>query len=263
MNDFWLREIKVNTAGLEFVYPEFEIQFRVEFDDEAEPDIGIVELYNLKRETENKIKKGRELILAAGYHGDIGTVIAGKISDVYAFPEGVDRVCEVEVLDATDDFLTRRISKTYKAGTKASQVLADILAMTGLEIGRVSLPKDTVYKNGKTVSGKIKDAAKKIVAEAGGRLYIKHGAVFAVPRNYTGEVAVLLTKDSGLIRSPTRIDSDDGRIWEMESLLNYRIRAGTKVQVKSKTANGTFRVVKGEHRSGGDEHITRIEVAAL
>ncbi len=261
MNEFWLREIKVNIAGLEFTYPEFEVQFRVEFDDDDDPDVAIVELYNLKQETENRIKRGEELVLAAGYEGDIGTVLAGKVSQAYAYPEGVDRICEVEVIDATDDFLTRRVSKAYKAGTRASQILADILAMTGLEIGRISLPNDITYTNGRTVDSRIKDAAKQIVSEAGGKLYVNNGTIFAVPPDFTGEVAVLLNKDTGLLHSPTRIDSDDGRIWEMESLLNYRIRAGTKVQVQSQTASGVFRVVKGEHKSGGSEHITRIEVA--
>jgi len=261
MSEFWLREAKISVAGLELIYPDFEIQFRVEFDDSSEPDMAVVELYNLKQETENRIKKGEEFILAAGYQGDIGTVLAGNISDVHAFPEGVDRICEVEVIDATEDFLTRRVSKTYKAGTRASQILADILAITGLEIGKISLPNDIEYVNGRTINSRIRDAAKQIVADTGAKLYINNGAVFAVPTSFTGEVAVLLNKDTGLLRSPTRIDSDDGRIWEMESLLNYRIRAGTKVQVQSLTANGIFRVVKGEHRSGGNEHITRIEVA--
>lgn len=261
MSEFWLREARVNTAGLELVYPEFEIQFRVEFDDTDDPDIAVVELYNLKRETENRIKRGQEFILAAGYQGDIGTVLSGRISDVHTFPDDVDRICEVEVVDATEEFLDRRVSKTYKAGTKASQILADILAMTGLEIGKIDLPNDIAYGNGKVINSRIRDAAKQIVSEAGGKLYINNGSIFAVPPDFTGEVAVLLNKDTGLLRSPTRIDSDDDRIWEIESLLNYRIRASSKVQVASKTANGIFRVVKGEHRSGGDEHSTRIEVA--
>src|SRR5690554_1257863 len=108
MNEFWLREAKINTAGLELVYPEFEIQFRVEFDDTDDPDIAVVEIYNLKLETENRIKKGEDFILAAGYQRDIGTVLAGRISDVHAFPEGVDRVYEIEVVDATEEFLDRR-----------------------------------------------------------------------------------------------------------------------------------------------------------
>ena len=261
MAEFWLREIKVNTAELEFTYPKFTIEFRVEFDDTDEPDIAVVEIYNLKQETENRIKKGQELILSAGYQGDIGTVLAGRISDAHAFPEGVDRVCEIEVVDATEEFLDRRVSKTYKAGTKASQILADVLGMTGLEIGKIELPEDIVYSNGRTVDGRLKEIAIQIVADGGGKIYINNGAVFAVPVGFTREVAVLLNKDTGLLRSPTRIDSDDERIWEIESLLNYRIRAGSKVQVASKTANGIFRVVKGEHRSGGDEHSTRIEVA--
>ncbi len=260
MPNFWLREIKVNTAGIEFKYPALNIEFRVEFDETDDPDIAIIELFNLKRETENKIKKGGQLILSAGYQGDIGTILAGRISNVHAYAEGVDRICEAEVIDATDAFLRNRISKTYKAGIKASQVLADVLGMTGLEIGRIELPEDIVYANGRTVEGRLKEVAGQIVRDGGAKLHINNGAVFAVPPHFGQDVGVLLNKEHGLLHSPTRVDSDDAE-WEVESLLNYRIRAGTYVKVESQTANGTFRVVNGEHRSSGAEHSTRIEVA--
>jgi len=260
MPEFWLREIKVNTAGLEFVYPKFEIQFRVEFDDTDDPDIAIVELFNLKRETENRIKKGEQLILSAGYQGDIGTVMAGEITEAYAYNEGVDRICEVEVVDATEAFLKQRVSKTYSAGIRASQILADVLAMTGLEIGRIDLPNDVTYTNGRTVDGKLREVARQLVADGGAKLYINNGTIFAVPPDFGQDVGVLLNKETGLLHSPTRVDSDDAE-WEIETLLNYRIRAGAKVKVESETANGVFRVIKGEHRSSGNEHSTRIEVA--
>ena len=260
MGNFWLREIKVNTAGLEFVYPEIEIQIRVEFDDTDDPDMAIVELFNLKRETENRIKKGEQLILSAGYQGDIGTVIAGEVSEVYAYNEGVDRICEIEVIDATGAFLKERVSKTYKEGIKASQVLSDVLSMTGLEIGRIDLPDDVTYTNGRTVDGRLKEVARQLASDGGAKLHINNGTIFAVPPDFGQEVGVLLNKEHGLLHSPTRIDSDDAE-WEVESLLNYRIRAGTLVVVESDTANGTFRVISGEHRSSGAEHSTRIEVA--
>jgi len=260
MSNFWLREIKVNTAGLEFVYPAIEIQLRVEFDDTDDPDMAIVELFNLKWETENRIKKGEQLILSAGYQGDIGTVLAGEISEVHAYNEGVDRICEIEVVDATEAFLRQRISKTYKEGTKASQVLADVLRMTGLEIGTINLPDDVTYTNGRTIDGKLREVAKQLASDGGAKLYINNGIIFVVPPGFGQDIGVLLSKETGLLHSPTRIDSDDAE-WEVESLLNYRIRAGSFVKVESQTANGTYRVISGEHRSSGGEHSTRIEVA--
>ena len=260
MSEFWLREIKVNTAGKEFKYPDFHIEFRIEFDDTDDPDMAIISIFNLKPETENRIKKGQVLVLSAGYEGDIGTVLAGEISEVFSYTEGQDRICEVEVIDATERFLTTRISKTYKAGIKASQVLADILAVSGLEIGRISLPDDVAYTNGRTVDGRLREIAKEIARDGGASLYINNGAIFAVPAEFSQDIGVLLNKDTGLLHSPSRIDSDDGREWDVPSLLNYRIRAGSRVQVGSKTANGVYRVVKGRHTATQAEFMTRIEV---
>lgn len=261
MVDFWLREIKVNTAGKEFNYPDFNIEFRVEFDDEDEPDTAIVELFNLNPDTENEIKKGNSLVLSAGYREDVGTVLAGVITNVFSYPDGRDRICEVEVLDASEAFLSHRVSQTYKEGIKSSQVLNDVLAQAGLEIGRISLPDDITYTNGRTVDGRIRDVAKEIAGEAGAKLYIHHGIIYAIPPGFSQDVRVLINKDTGLLHSPGRIDSDDERIWEIESLLNYRIRAGVRLKVESKTANGVYRVVKGQHTAAAGDFSTRIEVA--
>lgn len=70
----------------EFRYPDYEIQFRVDFAKGGDPDLAVIELYNLAPETEQVFKKG-EMVLRAGYQGDIGIVMAGEIRHVRVFDE--------------------------------------------------------------------------------------------------------------------------------------------------------------------------------
>jgi len=262
MNEFWLRQIKASTAGLELTYPETEIRFRVEFDSTGDPSFGIVELYNLRPETENRLQRGEYFILSAGYQGDTGTLIAGAISHVFAREEGVDRICEVEVIDATSAYLSQIISRTYSENSRLSYIITDVLKTTGLEIGPISLPDNLIYPQGRVIEGRVKEVLQQLAEEGGARLYVKNGTVYVVPEAYAEEVGVLLTSETGLIRSPTRIDSEDAE-WEVECILNYRIREGTYIEIASKAANGVYRVVSGYHDSAGAQHVTKIEVVGL
>lgn len=262
MTEFWFRKIEVTTAGLRLTFPETEIRFRVTFDETDDPTFAIIELFNLRRETENKIQVGEALILSAGYQQEIGTLIAGEITHVYTREDGVDRVCEVEVVDATHLFLSQTISRAYVENSRLSFIIRDILETTGLEIGQVSLPKTVIYPQGRVVEGRVKEVLQQLIADGDAKMNIVNGSVFVVPKNYGETVGAFLSADSGLIRSPARIDSEDAE-WEVECLLNYRIREGAYIQIESQTASGTYRVVSGYHDSAGDRHVTKVEVVGV
>ena len=160
MSEFWIRETVVSGCGREFRYPDYEIQFRVDFAKGGDPDLAVIELYNLAPETEQVFKHGEEMVLRAGYQGDIGIVMAGEIRHVRAFDEGADRICEIEVHDTSAAYQGEPISESYVPGTTGSQILERIISMSGLERGKIQLVRDAVYPEGRSVDGKIKDVIK-------------------------------------------------------------------------------------------------------
>jgi len=264
MNEFWIRETVVSGCGREFCYPDYEIQFRVDFAKGGDPDLALLELYNLAPETEQVFATGEEMILRAGYQGDIGIVMAGEIRHVRVFAEGADRICEVEVHDTSAAYQGMDISESYVPGTAASGILERIISMSGLERGKILLVRDAVYPEGRSVDGKIKTVIEEIAEDCGSEVHVTHGTIYILPPGGWHDEAVLLSPKTGLIGSPKRIESDDENsalLWEAESLLNYRIRAGTLVQIESKQVNGLFAVESGSHVSDGNEFKTLMQFA--
>jgi len=264
MSEFWIRETVVSGCGREFRYPDYEIQFRVDFAKGGDPDLAVIELYNLAPETEQVFKHGEEMVLRAGYQEDIGIVMAGEIRHVRAFDEGADRICEIEVHDTSDAYQGMEISESYVPGTTGSQILERVISMSGLERGKIQLVRDAVYSEGRSVDGTIKDVIKKIAEDCGSEVHVTHGTIHILPPGGWHDEAVLLSPETGLIGSPKRIEDDDESssvLWEAESLLNYRIRAGTLVQVESKRVNGLFAVESGSHVSDGNEFKSVMQLA--
>ena len=246
--------------GFEARSPPMSIGFRTEFSDRAALDVAVIELYNMTPESENLIRRNERIALSSGYEQDHGLVMEGFVSNVHAYYDRVDRICEVEMLDGVPALL--ETIEEDLTGQRAIDVMERLLDYAGIEVGAMELPDDVTLERYEandsiiTVLGHLAD-------ECGGKFYITDGIAYAVPHDYSVERTIAINADTGLIGLPTRIDSDDGRIWEIRTLLDHRIRTGMRVEVSSGTADGVFRVVRGEHRSGGGDHTTRIEVADI
>lgn len=266
-----VKELYVDTR--KFDGEDFTILFNVTFDDDGEANVSEVKIYNLKDSTINTIKKDSRIVLNAGYKGDAGAILLGIIKQVKTDWSGVDRITTMQVLDGTEAWFSLPIKKTYKAGSTAKDILADITKMTGLQIGALKLPKNYVYKSGKTINGKLKDIIKSVAKDCGAKAHVTRGKVFVRPKDEGDNIGFVLDTDHGLISSPTPIEKEvetdkkdkaGNKIkvkkngWSVKCLLNHKITTDALIRVQSKTANGMFRVASGKHN--GDSFETEMEV---
>lgn len=272
MSDFWLREASVTyemeNGVREFTYPEYEIKFRMEFGKDGEPDFCVIDIYNLLTDTEEMFKveedSGKKLTLRAGYGGDSGILIVGIIKHVAVFNEGNDRICEIEVHDTAVSY-DKVINRSYVPGTTAEQILKQIITVeSGLELGKIQLPINLIYVEGISFSGSPKEIIQEIAKDCNAEIHIVHGMIYVLPIGGVRDDTVVLSPTTGMIGSPKRIDGEESEIlWEVESLLNYRIRHGTKVELDSdkvKQANGTYVVDSGFHVNTGSEFKTTVKL---
>ena len=272
MSDFWLREASVTyemeNGVREFTYPEYEIKFRMEFGKDGEPDFCVIDIYNLLTDTEEMFKveedSGKKLTLRAGYGGDSGILIVGIIKHVAVFNEGNDRICEIEVHDTAVSY-DKVINRSYVPGTTAEQILKQIITVeSGLELGKIQLPINLIYVEGISFSGSPKEIIQEIAKDCNAEIHIVHGMIYVLPIGGVRDDTVILSPTTGMIGSPKRIDGEESEIlWEVESLLNYRIRHGTKVELysdKVKQANGTYVVDSGFHVNTGSEFKTTVKL---
>lgn len=263
MSDLYMREVEVLIGDRKITSPEFQIHFQVNFSDDPEPNTGEILLFNLSDDTTNRIKKGENIILNAGYQGEIGTILAGKIEEVKGYREGMDSVTKLAVGDATEEWYRSTVNRTYKAGTTSNQIIKDLVGMFGLEIGEVQPAHEIIYTGGKSVSGMLQNVLRQIVNETGSKFYISNGAVFIRPYSKGTKTGFLLNSDTGLIESPQRVDGNDKVEYQVKCLLNHKIRTDSLIQVQSTTANGNYRVVSGKHICNDTDFITDMEVVGI
>ncbi|MCK9327927.1 MAG: hypothetical protein M0P69_20700, partial [Bacteroidales bacterium] len=157
------------------------------------------------------------------------------------------------------------INRSYVPETTAEQILKQIITVeSGLELGKIQLPTNLIYVEGISFSGSPKEIIQEIAEDCNAEIHIVHGMIYVLPIGGVRDDTVILSPTTGMIGSPKRIDGEESEIlWEVESLLNYRIRHGTKVELDSdkvKQANGTYVVDSGFHANTGSEFKTTVKL---
>lgn len=252
-----MQKAEIIVAGKKFVKDDFEIAFLVNFDDDPEPNISHVMIYNLSDSTIALLKKGENIILNAGYEGDIGTILLGTIEKPETSWEGIDKVTKLTVGEGSDKWLKAYVNKSYAPGITSKAILTDLAGMFGMELGELNLVNNITYTRGRSVSGMLQSVIRQIVAETNSKFHISQGKILIRPWEAGTETGFLLNADTGLIESPQYFEEENRSGYRVRMLLNHRITVDSILQIESKTANGIFRVCKGSH--SGD-FITEVEV---
>lgn len=264
MSNLFKRVVELYADDKLFAGDDFTIYFNIPFDDGGDPNAAEVSIYNLTDQSINDIKKDSKIVLNAGYDGDYGSILLGDAKKIITEWERVDKITTIHVLDGPKEWLNTIFKRTYKEGIKASQILNDVLASTGLEIGAYKLPVDREYKGGKTINTTLQKAIAQIAKDCGAKSHVTRGKIFVRPKNEGDNIGFVLNSENGLIASPTPIEKEEnGKVikgYKITSLLNHRITTDSLIEITSKTANGVFRVESGKHFANGLVFYTESEV---
>ena len=261
---FWIREVYLKAGNKEFTGDKFEIDFRVPFSTNKEPDISEVMIYNLSQNSIASIGAKAYVILNAGYKGDTGNILTGKIESIFTAWEGMDKVTTIKASDGGIDLREARVSRTYQAGTLASFIMGDLAGILGLEIGEISPKTDIEYRLGKSVSGSVKMALEQLVKETSSKMYVHKGRLYIRDDKKGTETGFLLNSGTGLIGSPEKIEEEkNGQKaikYGVRALLNHKIGTDSIIKVQSRTINGLYRVESGVHTG---DFITEMTVVPI
>lgn len=250
---------------------DFDVEFNSTFNLDEEPNEVEVYIKNLSATTINTyIKKDKRLVVNAGYAGDFGTISSGFIIDVDTGWNGSDKDTAISGFDATQQYLDTFISKSYGKGITALQIIMDLLKITGLTVGEITLVKNIQYANGRVVTGKVRNILKEIVVkDCQTNLQITNGAVFIRAIAQGLETGFILSPETGLIGSPEPMEDVKDEPEEKRPthscrcLLNYRIRPMVRIKIQSKVLKADAVVIRGTHtgsRSGTFETYMEVKV---
>lgn len=267
---FWIRDAQLTIGHKSYSLGNLDFSFEIPFKDSDEPPVATVKVTNLSANTRANIKRNDPVVLNAGYEGDVGSILIGKVVGLKHKQSNVDWVSTLTVQPCADEILGSLVNKTYTENTKASALIRDLLNIFGVEVSRCELTVDKTYPRGRVCRGNLKQVLTEIVVnECKSRLIIRATGQLYITKADDGiNNGVLLTSATGLLRSDeekvaipietdlnsqkTGSDREEDTI-SRSCLLNYRIATAELVKVQSSDLNGKFVVVEGKHsgsRSG-------------
>lgn len=256
----------IKTDNMNVSSETLDVEFTVPFDDDMEPNEAEIGIYNLSENTRKQLKKGDSITINAGYKGDTGVIFSGFITKVTTEYDGPDKLTTIK---AADDIKDHKIeSMSFAAKTKASYILKKLIDKTGIPVAVFNPRRDHTYKDSQTVDGDLMEKIKQYAEVCGISVYVSKGKIYARHIKEGDETNFNVSVETGLIGSPssyteevTAADyTDTVNGYNAEMLLQHRMSAGAVVKLKSKHANGTFRVCSGVHRFFQGEATTEIKM---
>lgn len=265
---FWIRAATLVIGSKKYTLGDMNFSFEVPFEDSDEPPVATVKVMNLSENTRAGIKKDDPVILNAGYEGDVGCILVGKVAGLKHKWLNVDWTTTITVQPCADEILGKMINKTYKENTTALVIVQDLLNIFGVEVGKCELSINMSYPRGRVCRGNLKQVLTDIVvSECKSRFIIRTtGQVYITKADDGINNGLTLTTATGLLRADeekvaiavetqsnsqkTGEDRNDDDHVSRSCLLNYGVATAEVVKIQSADLNGRFLVSKGKHVGG-------------
>lgn len=288
------RKIKITVGRATFTNDELEIRFEVNFDEDSKPNQHKVEIYNLSDSTIAQMKRGDQANVQAGYGSDIGVLGSGKVSKILTKWAGVDKITTIYIIEG-DDFTTVKVSLAdadkdsvryykkgafkgqlvegglsigFKPGTDGLTIIKRLVGALGIQLGGpIILKKNAIYKKGYNVTQLILNNLEEVVRDCGSVMYHRRGKLVIRPIDVGTDENFLLEENTGLLEHPGQFEETEkaGSVntqvqgYNVKCLLQHRITVASIITIKSGTANGKYRALRGKHIANKESFQTEFQ----
>lgn len=236
-------------------YDSLKTTFEIDKTTEFNSNKGKISLHNLDAETRKKFTKGDLIRLKAGYYNLTEIIYFGEIITVTHERKGADVITTFLCGDSENSIVNSHFEKSYPEGTTAVEIVKELAEALGVDIGIVIGIEDISFGSGISLTGTVGHCLKRILQKQNLEYSVQNGSLQIIPKSkHTGEEAVLLTPQTGLIGVP----SQGTDCFKFKSLILPRLKPGRLIQVQSETVNGYFKIRKSKFE--GDTHSSKWNV---
>lgn len=229
---------------------EFRIQFEIVAADVESPNTAFIRVYNLSEATAQKIRgEYSRVVLNAGYEaGAYGVIFDGTIKQVRrGRQDAITSYVDIFAADGDLGYNFGVVNTSLAAGSTPVQ-RADAIAKAwepyGIGMGTDQALQSTggILPRGKVLFGMARYQMRQLTRSTMTSWSIQDGKVTIIPlTGYLESEALVLNSQSGMIGVPEA--TDNGIL--IRSLLNPKVRIGTRVQINNRDVNQTTVVEQG------------------
>jgi hypothetical protein len=256
---------------------DVKILFRIEFVNDPSLNWGVVRVLGIGPQDVEKIHVGMHVDLEAGWRWDDPgnwLQLRGATIERIEFSRETDTTwgAELVIYDAPEEWLRSVVNRSWKPGTKASQIVKDISAiyMPHLEWMSYKPKRDVIYRRGRTFMGiPVRWAIEDVARDMASRIFTWNRKLYLHGPGKGTRSDVFLDYDHGLLtvqrletsveNKPTQDDEYFAR-WLVRAMIQPRLGPDSIFHLKSKHTEGDFRVLYGKHYSDSKKWQTEVAV---
>lgn len=272
------KKVTINNSLILQSSSDYDIDFEIPFDDNAEVNECTITLYNLSDTTRSQIQRTLPITVEAGYAQDsVGQILCGLITDVHSYWSDLDHITEITAQDYNGTADQELADISFSAKTPASQILTDLCGRLGIPIAVFQLQRDYVFESAVKINGSIMDSIGKYAQICGVHAWINKSSLYVCPLDTpVSEGYFDLKADTGLLdveewqerqdwqeSDKTQKFSDTINGITAKMLLQHRIYTGSTIQITSRNVNGRFKVREGQHTADDDEFVTEVKAIRI
>jgi hypothetical protein len=262
-------EIIIGPEGGEGVLiTDLFMTFEISKSDTESLNTASVKIYNLSRETEEKICiAGNKIVIRAGYEDEgISSLFFGNIIKAGTSKEKTERLLTIEAQDGEKVYTTKKTALSFKAGTKAYVVADSIFNLLAMPVfGKENINKNIEYTIGYSFIGMAKSALSDVLAHCACSWTIQNESIIIIKNGgVVQDSGLLLGYDNGLISVEIAEDyqskhtkKSPPKKMTVKTILFPQLVPGTKCKIVStvKNIDAWFKVRSGKYfgdNRGGD-----------
>lgn len=243
------------TTSEQIKITDLRVQFAIEKTLKKEPNQCELTITNLSETTRARIqKKPLHVEIAAGYDGNEHLVFKGDLRYGISKRDGADWNTTLELADGDRAYRYGRTNRSFRPGTKASDVIR--LAAKDMGLNWIETATAFQFAGGFVARGTGAEVLTRTAKLLGLDWSIQNGQLQTLAKDAgRGEPPLLVSSDTGLIGSPEFGTPEKGNKspnLTFEIVLTPTLYPGSIVEMDAREIKGRFKVLRVQHV--GDTH---------
>ena len=249
---------------------DLRINFEITKDQLGYPQLAMIEIYNLKRDNQNKIKNVFDrVVVNAGYEDSVNQIFLGDIRNVEKIRQGVDMITRIWAASADKGLKQGILNYTAGANTDVKSIINEAVSAFGdVVIGRIDELTGNKKIMGESYSGSAKQILDRLAKDYEFDWFIEDGKLNVLKPETTintPSTAIEISSTTGMIDIPALTE----RGIMVKTLLDSNIKIGKLIKVVAQSTTvqlgnlffrdinktlgvGIYKVIKIIH--AGDTH---------
>ena len=242
------RRVRIQSGPVTLSSEDVEIEGRVTFTEDWVDDVSRLVVQNLSQGTISSLSDQETLTVEAGYEGDTGVILEGRVRSVSTSTKASDDKTVILVGSGVRDFQDSYVSESFLNAIGPQQLIQQMVQrIPTVQVGKIDVQGDPYDHH--TVARSAYNEVDGLRRDFDRVAYMRDLSVYveSPERVYGGRERIL--RPGGILNSIRRGYSRerDEEAVIIETQLSQSLFVGATVTVQQGRLSGTYRVVSGGH----------------